>query len=193
MGSLEWWRFVVSDHFFGIQVALQTPPDGRLRQSLARLLRQQSQNLDVLGQSKLFAALSRTLHKAVDVTTLGFWDLQQNGRGEYDEWVRGLEDDAAERWVADAEAAQLDHVLVTTLFLLPSRGRSAHLVGERCDLPENSWMRRSTFRTLFTTVGELDFASVRGAAVYVTPGNEALAFSRRELEGDGYEYLLPLR
>ena len=78
-------------------------------------------------------------------------------------------------------------------FLLPSRGRSAQLVGERCDLPEDRWMQRGTFRTLFATIGELDFASVRAAAAYLTPGNEALAFSRRELEGDGYDYLLPLR
>ena len=54
-------------------------------------------------------------------------------------------------------------------------------------------MQRGTFRTLFATIGELDFASVRAAAAYLTPGNEALAFSRRELEGDGYDYLLPLR
>jgi len=183
----------VSDYFFGIQVALQTPSDGTLRRQLARLLRQQSQDLDVLGQQKLFGTLGKTLQESVGATTLGFWDLQHNGRDEYDDWVSGLEDDAAERWVADAGAVQLDHVLVTALFLLPSRGRSAHLVGERCDLPESRWMQRSTFRTLFATVGELDFASVRAAAAYVTPGNEALAFSRRQLEDDGYDYLLPLR
>lgn len=183
----------MSDHFFGIQVALQTPAGGALRQKLARLLRQQGQDLDVLGQRTLFGMLGNTLCSAVDVATLGFWDLQPNGRGEYDDWVRGLEDDAAERWVADSAAVRLDHALVTMLFLLPSRGRSASLVGERCDLPEDRWMQRGTFRTLFATVGELDFASVRAAAAYLTPGNEALAFSRRELEGDGYDYLLPLR
>jgi hypothetical protein len=193
VGPFEQRRFVVSDHFFGIQVALQTPPNGTLRRQLARLLRQQSQDLDVLGQRTLFGMLGNALREAVDVTTLGFWDLQPNGRGEYDDWVQGLEDDSAERWVPDANAVRLDHVLVTVLFLLPSRGRSARLVGERCDLPEDRWMQRGTFRTLFATVGELDFASVRAAAAYLTPGNEALAFSRRELEGDGYDYLLPLR
>lgn len=183
----------MSDHFFGIQIALQAPANGTLRRQLARLLRQQSQDLDVLGQRTLFGMLGNSLREAVDVATLGFWDLQPNGRSEYDDWVRGLEDDAAERWVADNAAVRLDHVLVTVLFLLPGRGRSARLVGERCDLPEDRWMQRGTFRTLFATVGELDFASVRAAAAYLTPGNEALAFSRRELEGEGYDYLLPLR
>jgi hypothetical protein len=193
VGPFERRRFVVSDHFFGIQIALQAPANGTLRRQLARLLRQQSQDLDVLGQRTLFGMLGNTLREGVDVATLGFWDLQPNGRAEYDDWVRGLEDDAAERWVADTAAVRLDHALVTMLFLLPSRGRSARLVGERCDLPEDRWMQRGTFRTLFATVGELDFASVRAAAAYLTPGNEALAFSRRELEGDGYDYLLPLR
>ena len=115
----------MSDHFFGIQVALQTPPNGTLRRQMARLLRQQSQDLDVLGQRTLFGMLGNALCSAVDVATLGFWDLQPNGRAEYDDWVRGLEDDSAERWVPDANAVRLDHVLVTVLFLLPSRGRSA--------------------------------------------------------------------
>jgi len=183
----------VSDHFFGLQVALMATAGGTLRRQLAQLLRQRSQDLDVLGQRSLFGALSNLLREAANQATLGFWDLQPNGRGEYDDWVKGLEDDSAERWVPDANAVRLDHVLVTVLFLLPSNGRSRHLVGERCDLPESQWMHRSTFRTLFATVGELDFASVRAAAAYLTPGNEALAFSRRELEGDGYDYLLPLR
>ena len=37
------------------------------------------------------------------------------------------------------------------------------------------------------------FASVRSDAVYVTPGGERLGFSLRELQGKGYEYLLPVK
>ena len=42
-------------------------------------------------------------------------------------------------------------------------------------------------------LGELDPASLQSHAIYVTPGGRHLAFSRRELTGDGYDYLLPIR
>jgi hypothetical protein len=66
-------------------------------------------------------------------------------------------------------------------------------VGERCDLPEATWTLRSTFRHLLGCLPLLDLGSVRSAAVFVTPGSERLAFTRRELTGAGYDYLLPLQ
>jgi hypothetical protein len=181
-----------SELFFGMQVAVQSPPHDPWRERLQRLVRQHMKDLALADKRGLWGAVANALLEAVGRCNLGFWDLIPDGRGEYDDWVQGIEDDSAEPWVPDASGARMDHVLVSAMFLLPAHGASARLVGERCDLPEEEWSHRATWRHLFATLPLLDFASVRGDAVALTPGSERLAFSLRELRGDGYDYLLPV-
>lgn len=176
--------------FFGLQVAVQSPPHDPWRAQLARAVREHTRDLRFADQKILWGRVANQLLAAVDRISLGFWDLVPNGGNEYADWVRGIEDDTGESWVPDASGARMDHVLVSALFLLPANGASADTVGERCDLPEDEWRTRSTWRHLITTLPLLDFASVHSAALYLTPGGDRAAFSLRELQGDGYDYLL---
>jgi hypothetical protein len=178
------------DVFFGLQVAVASPPHDPWRTQLQRTTRQHVKDLALADQRGLWGSVGNALLAAVDRCSLGFWDLVPDGAAEYDDWVRGIEDDSAEPWVPDGSGARMDHVLVSAMFLLAADGESARVVGDRCDLPEHEWRRRATWRHLFATLPLLDFASVRGDALALTPGNERLAFSLRELRGDGYDYLL---
>lgn len=182
----------MTDLFFGLQLAVQSPPHDPWRARLHSVVRQHVRDLPLADQRGLWGSVANLLLDGLGRCSFGFWDLVQNGRQEYDDWVKGIEDDSAEPWVADATGAKMDHILVSAMFLLPAGGKSALLVGDQCDLPEASWMQRATFRRLINTLPQLDFASVRGDAVYVTPGGDRQAFSRRELQGEGYDYLLPL-
>ena len=112
---------------------------------------------------------------------------EQENRGK----CPGLEDDAETTWVPDRGVAN-DQALVSLVFLLQDGGEAAALAGERCDLPEEQWRARDTFRHLLETVAMLPFASVAADAIYVIPGGLDLAFSRRELESADYEHLLPV-
>jgi hypothetical protein len=178
--------------FFGLQVAVLGPPHDPWRTRLAARVREHVKDLRVQDQRGLFGSLANQLLAATDRIALGFWDLVPDGRREFDDWVKGIEDDTAEPWVADASGARMDHVLVSALFLLPAGGAAARTAGERCDLPERAWRQRTTWRHLFATLPLLDFASVQSAALALTPGGERAAFSLRELRGTGYEYLLPV-
>ena len=180
------------DLFFGLQVAVHSPPHDPWRTRLGTLVRQHLHDLRLADQRGLWGSLGNLLLQAVDRCPLGFWDLVPDGTTEYGDWVKGLEDDSAEPWVADPTGARMDHVLVSAMFLLPGGGASARLLGERCDLPESAWRTRATWRHLLATLPQLDFASVRSNAVYVTPGGERAAFALRELRGPGYDYLLPI-
>lgn len=182
----------MSHVFFGIQVAVQSPPHDPWRTQVARLVQQHQRDVAVADQRTLFGALANRLREAADRCRLGYWDFVPDGDAEYADWVRGIEDDSAETWAPDGSGARLDFVLVSLLFLLPTGSRAAVLAGERCDLPEAQWRRRATYRHLFETVAMLDFGSVREAAVYLIPGGARHAFSLRELQGDGYDYLLPV-
>ena len=82
--------------------------------------------------------------------------------------------------------------LVAGMRLLQNGGAAAEVAGERCDVPAPEWAARATWRHLFATLPMLDFASVRSDAVYVVPGGDRDAFSLRELQGDDYDYLVPI-
>jgi hypothetical protein len=183
----------MSDLFFGFQLAAPAPPHDPWRTRLCNLVRSHTRDLGLQDQRGLFGALANLLLPAIDHMPLAFWDLIENGHAEYDDWVQGIEDDSAEPWQPDRSGARMDHVLVSAMFLVPQGGHSGKLIGERCDLPESEWTARSTIRQLVGTLSQLDFASVRGSAVYVTPGGDREAFALTELRGPGYDYLLPLR
>lgn len=183
----------MGDTFFGIQLAVQSPPRDPWRQQLAERLRRWQRDLGHDDQRTLFGGLANQLREALPRCPLGFWDLVRDGRSEFDDWQRGLEDDSAETWAPDPTGAKLDHALVTLLFLVPGGGAADRLLGDRCDLPESRWLQRSTFAHLLETVAMLPFPQVRATGAYLTPGGVELAFSMRELRGEGYEYLELLR
>ena len=180
----------MSDVFFGLQVAVQSPIHDPWRAQVARAVREHARDLRFADQRVLWGRVANQLLEAIDRVALGFWDFVPDGGGEYADWTRGIEDDSIETWAPDASGARMDHVLVSALFLLAADRASARTVGERCDLPESEWRTRATWRHLFATLPLLDFASVRSAALYLTPGGDRAAFSLRELQGEGYDYLL---
>jgi hypothetical protein len=180
----------MADVFFGLQLAVQSPPSDPWRIRLHSVVRAHVRDLPLQDQRGLWGSVANLLLEAIDRCSLAFWDFVPNGKREYDDWVTGIEDDSAEPWRPDPTEARMDHVLVSAMFLLPVHGASVDLVGDACDLPESAWRRRGTLRSLIELLPRLDYASVRGCAVYVTPGNDGLAFSLRELQGEGYDYLL---
>jgi hypothetical protein len=178
--------------FFGIQLAVQSPPGDPWRGKVCDIVRQHQRDLAVVDKRVLYGALANLLVEAAPRWTLGFWDFIAGGQSEFDDWVRGLEDDARERWQPDASGAPMDQALVSVVVLLEPGGNAARIAGDRCDIPESDWRTRDTYVHLVETLPMLSFPTVRGDGVYVTPGGPDLAFSRRELEGEGYEYLLAM-
>jgi len=50
--------------------------------------------------------------------------------------------------VPDRTGAKHDHVLVTLLFRVADGSAADELLGERCYLPEENWLRRDTFANI---------------------------------------------
>ncbi|MCB9876599.1 MAG: hypothetical protein H6835_03265 [Planctomycetes bacterium] len=182
----------MSEVFFGLQLAVKSPPGDPWRRELCELVRRHQQDLAIADKRTLYGAFANALQQALPRCPLGYWDYVVRGEGEYREWMRGIEDDAEERWVPDQTGEAMEYALVSAFFLMP-RGSSADvLLAERCDIPEAEWMQRDAFGLFLSAFPQLRFASVRSDAIYVVPGGLDLAFSLRELQGDGYDYLLPI-
>ena len=179
----------MSELFFGVQLGIRSKPGDPWRSQVVDLVRLHQKDLGLADQRGLFGALANLLTQGVDRATVGTWDLVPNGQGTWNEWTTGLEDDAQERWVSDHSGAALDHVLVTVAMLMPDGQPAADVLREVCDLEEAQFHERTTYRSLCEALARLPWTSVRRAGVYLTPGSEDLAFSLRELQGDGYDYL----
>lgn len=183
----------MSDIFFGLQVAVTAAPNDDWRLELGGLIRLHMRDLSMTDKRNFYGSLANMLMQACERITFGFWDMIEDGRSKFDEWANGIEDDHKEPWVADPSGARMDQILVSAVFLLPGDGASAELVRQRCDLPESQWQDRDTYLHLFETISQLNFASVRSDACYITPGGNDVAFPRQELQGEGYDYLLAMR
>lgn len=181
----------MSDVFFGIQLAVVSPPRDPWRQRLTAIVQRHLRDLRAADKRVLYGAAANLLREALPRVSLAYWDFVPDGKGEFTEWTEGIEDDAETTWVADAGAPN-DLALVTLLFLLPAGSASAELCGERCDLPEADWQTGATYEHLLETVTMLPWPSIRADGIYVTPGGLDLAFSFRELLTPDYGYLLPL-
>jgi hypothetical protein len=134
---------------------------------------------------------------------LGFWDYvsdPQRAEREFDQWSSELEADTAtekeEVGAAPNEAYRLsakpEYVSLTVLFLLEKGSGSDGTVGERCDLPEDTWWKRDTFAHLFETINQLSFSTVKADAIYLVPGNAQDGLSWDDVHGGGWEYLKAL-
>jgi hypothetical protein len=182
----------MSDHFFAIQLAVPAPPHDPWRRRLAELVGRHLRDLSLADKRGLWGGIGNLLLEVVDRCPLGYWDFQADGRSQFDEWQQGIEDDALQPWVPDASGEPMDHVLVSALFLIPSRTATARFVAEQCDLDEQVWRTRLTYRRLVEVLAQISFPHVRSDAIYLTPGGDRHAFSLRELLGAGYEYLAPI-
>jgi hypothetical protein len=178
--------------FFGLQIAIQSPPGDPWREALVALVRRNLRGLDLVEKRALFFELAELLRDAEDRWALGTWDLVQGARAEseFDSWVSGLETSADEP--LDPSAAAGDHVVVSVVVLVEPGSRSDTTLGERCDLPESAWHARSTFERLVATLRSLSFSGVRADGVYVVPGDVGGGIALAELRGEGWDYLKPL-
>lgn len=179
----------MSGVFFGIQLAVSSGPSDPWRQKVRALLLGHDGDLDPTRMQAMWLVAADLLVQALPRVSLGYWDYVLYGRSEYDEWVAGIEDDAKEKWDQALDAETTPHALVSMLFLVGDGTRTAHMVGEACDIPPGEWNDTKTYRHLLEIVKELRATDVSASAMYVTPGSTRLAFSLRELRGDGYDYL----
>jgi len=178
--------------FFGLQIAIQSPPGDPWRGALVELVRRNLRGLDLVEKRSLYFELAELLRDAEDRWALGTWDLVAGARGEleFDSWVSGLE--ASADAPLDASAATGDHVVVSVVVLVEDGSGAATTLGERCDLPERTWHTRATFERLVSTLRSLSFAGVRADGVYLVPGDVGAGIPLAELRGEGWDYLKPL-
>jgi hypothetical protein len=180
----------MGDVFFGVQVAVRSPAGDPWRERLYAVVRDGRRDQTLLEKRKFYEDFTGLLGGAEARFAFGAWDYiaGDGARAEFDEWVAGVEDDAS---AGEAPGAG-DHVLVTCAFLLAEGSNSALAAGERCDIPEERWFERSTFRDLVDVANALSFSSVRSDAVYLVPGSSITGLTEEALRGEGYDYLKPL-
>lgn len=188
--------------FFGVQVAVKAFFKDDFRTRLHEAIAGGAVEQSINDKREFWKRVTAVLNDAMPVFEYGHWDLIRGGNAEseFETWCSEIEGAAAtvkeEMGTAVDETTRSSsdktYVLVTVLFLLEQGSPSDETLGERCDLPENTWFTRATFARLIASIPLLNFVDVQADAAYVVPGNDTDGFSEDDLRGEGYEYLKPL-
>ncbi len=184
--------------FFAMQAAIR---DLSVRAQLHSLVAMAPSEQSLAEKRAFYSDMSSLLLPHIGDFVLGYWDYVDDpdrAEKEFDTWCAEIEKVVGAE-VPDDEPAQGayrsargDHFLVSIAFLLQKGGTSDLTMAERCDFPEESYFKRSTFAYLLATAPMLSYATVRADALYVVPGSDEDALTIDELRGEGYEYLHPL-
>jgi hypothetical protein len=181
----------MSQTFFGFQIAL---PGDALRQRFHEVIGPGGVDPAVdLGTKRVFYdRVVELLRESAGAIQLGYWDyIADPGRApeEFDEWCSGIE--ATSRGAPEPRRGAM--FLVSLVFLVEAGSNSDQTIGERCDLPESDYFTRATFARLIDTVPMLSYSSVRADAAYMVPGTSPHGLALDVLQGEGWDYLKPIR
>jgi hypothetical protein len=192
----------VSYTFFGVQVVITAFHGDLLRTRLHQAIAQAPERQSLQDKRAFWKKVTALLNEAMPVFEMGYWDLIRGGKAEeeFETWTSEIEGSLAtekeELGTAADEVVRLSadkrYVLCTLIVLVAEGSNSDLTLGERCDLPKESWWTRQTFAQLIGSFPLLNFANVEADAVYLVPGSESDGLSTEDLHGGGYEYLHPL-
>jgi hypothetical protein len=192
----------VSYTFFGVQVVVTAFHKDPLRKRLHEAIAAAPARQSLRDKRAFWKNVTAVLNEAMPVFEMGYWDLIRGGKAEeeFETWTSEIEGSLAtereEVGPAADEAIRLSadkrYVLCTMLVLVEEGSNSDLTLGERCDLPKESWWTRQSFARLIASFPLLNFANVQADAVYLAPGSDRDGLSMEDLHGDGYEYLHPL-
>lgn len=177
--------------FFGVQVALDIPPDDPLRSRLKTLVSDAREGTTLASQRPCWSRIAAALIPTVPTIGFATWDLiRDTGQAEYEEWASGLE--AMAEWPLADFGSGGQFLLVTILFQVAADSNADRTLGDLCDIPERAWQMPRTYRRLLAAPPQLNFTNVLGSGFYVAPRPDHPGFSREVLTGEGFEYLEPL-
>jgi hypothetical protein len=189
----------VSHSFFGIQIAVQSPPGDPWREELRQLVLENQRDQAIIDKRAFYTRLTNLLNKVENKYALGHWDyiVGEGADREFDDWVAGLEATSAKDVVDPEEGGTgrdaRELVVVSIVFLLEGGSNSDNTVAERCDLPESEWSARQTYVRLVATIRMLSFSSVQADGVYLVPGSVQDGLSVSDLQSEGWDYLKPMQ
>lgn len=129
---------------------------------------------------------------------LGVWDYVSDGPKalkEYRDWCEGTVGDARQRISGAVDGPYRggdggpSYMFLTVLLLMQQGAAADRVVAQRCAIPEAAYWLRGTFTSFLEMIAALNFATVRGDAVYLLPGNPDNGVRGGELADPSCAYL----
>lgn len=183
--------------FFGVQILFRANRGDPLRGELGQIVRSMPQRMELVEKRGSYQRIRTLLHDARERFTRGYWDYisdPSKGEAEWETWCSELEKLAGEpRPKQDGyRSGAGGSVLFTMAFLLVKGAAADTVAAERCDVQEQDFLRRGVFDALVATIPMFNFATVKGDAVYIVPGDDDDGFTDVDLADEGWSYLRPL-
>jgi len=193
-----------NDTFFGVQIAFRRYRDDASRARLHDIITRSLADQGLPEKRAFWKNVVALLKGNAPHFEYGYWDFIRGeaAEGEFESWSSeieaGLATESEEVGAGPDEVHRLANaigdprfVIVSALFLIDGGTNTERTLGERCDLPEASYFKQTTFARLADSIPLMNFANVRADAVYVAPGSEKDGITELELR-EGWPHLKPL-
>jgi len=182
---------------FALQIFLPLEPTGPLRSHLHGLVRNSSPSDSHTDRRNFHVNVADALLRWPSHFQYGVWDYfdsSEMAQTEYDSWVEGTLDDAAEaKTKLEADAAYRVEVgaymFVTFAMLIEKGSASDTFVSEMCNVPEPDMWKRATFERMLSVPAQINFANLHREVLFIRPGTHPIGVTRTELEDEKYGYL----
>ena len=181
--------------FFGVQAVLDLPQRHLIRERLARCVKSMRKGQNQHEQRAAWLQVASVMTATLPMLVLGHWDfIRGRGAKEFTAWSGELESMAgwADQDFHGDEQVPDDLLLVTAMFQVVADSNADIALGDRCDLPEAQWNRRSTYGSMIGGMSQLNHLGVVSSALYVAPNPDRLGFSRSVLTGGDFPQLKPV-
>lgn len=134
---------------------------------------------------------SGMLGDALSSARRGCWEYFDNEEAAsmYDDWMRPMVDESRQPGPASEDGDGPRYFTFTILFRMVKGSATDVALRTACNKPEGMLWRRSTFRGILRTLGQVSFASVSRDAMYLMPRDDSYGWTDVDLKRDFMGYL----
>jgi hypothetical protein len=170
-----------------------------LHTGLRQLLRDHPIAASLQKKWEIYRRATDLLLAAVPSFHMGCWDFfddDQKALNDFQMWCNGMLTEEGSRkspsGAAEPYRGEPRYLTFTIAVLLIQGTPTERTLAQRCTIPEDHLWRRDVFQHIIEGLPHLNFASVKGDALYLIPRDDDWGLTAQDLEAPKFEYLRPL-
>ena len=125
-----------------------------------------------------------------------FFDNDERANSDFQMWCNGMLTEEGSRKSpsghGDPYRGEPRYLTFTVAVLLIQGTPTERLLAQRCTIPKEHLWRRDVFAHIIEGLPHINFASVKGDALYLIPRDDTYGLTKQDLEHEKFKYLRPL-
>lgn len=170
-----------------------------LHSGLRSVLRSHPLALGFQQKWAVYRQITDLLLGAVPNLVMGCWDFfddDQKAQSDFQMWCNGMFTEEGSRKApsgpSDPYRGDPRYLTFTVAVLLIQGTPTERMLAQRCTIPQEHLWRRDVFQHIIEGLPHINFASVRGDALYLIPRDDDWGLTQQDLTDPKFHYLRKL-